>query len=145
MKILVEFFRGVLRNRPLSASLLLLLIIVLIVFGRSCRDYLTNRGYEKREELREEKRSTLEEEFRSEAAEFGAAIERARRLEEENAQLRRETDRARAEADQARREINKLMRKYEESKSNLDSIRDYVELRRVNCKRRAELGYPCPD
>ena len=71
--------------------------------------------------------------------------ERAAVLEAEMVKLREE--RVQLDRDLARIALIRSTEKtrHEKSTSDFDAIRDYAELRKLDCERGARLGYPCPD
>lgn len=137
-----DFIRG---HKLITAALILVGLVFIAAAVISFMSRRTSTGYESREQVREEQRTEFEGDFREKAAEFEARMKRAGELERENARLRDEIDHARVEAARARRERDEIARKYESDKKSLDSITDFGELRRVNCERRAKLGYPCDE
>ena len=135
-----NFIRG---HKLITAALVAVGLVLIIIAVSSLRGRSIQNGFDQREQAREQQRDELSDQFKQKAAEYAEAKKRIAELESENQKLKTDVADARQAVSAARAERDSLARQHETEKRDLDRIDDFDTLRRVNCERRAKLGYPC--
>lgn len=142
---ITESLRGFYDMRLRPYRWLILVFILLLVLGLflSLRDSLRFAALERRERERQSEREQLQKQADEWEGRAKAAEARAKALESDLSALRSEQSTLTRAVATSRHSRHKLEKHHEKSLQDIEKITDADLLHRLNCERRAALGFPC--